>query len=51
LVLYGCFNEAGVLGTSSLGPCLLSTGVLLLSVSVVGSRVMSTYFFDEGCIW
>ena len=44
LVLYGRFNGAGVLGISSLGPCLSSTGVLPLSVSMVGSRVASTYF-------
>ena len=36
-----------MLGTSSLGSCLSSTGVLPLSVSMVGSRVVSTYFFDE----
>jgi len=51
LVLYGCFNGAGVLGTSLLGPCLSSTGVLPLSVSMVRSRVTSTYFFDERCVW
>ena len=41
LVLYGCLNRAGVLGTSSLGPCLSFTGVLPLSVSMVSSRVTS----------
>ena len=51
LVLYGHFNGAGVLGTSSLRQCLLSTGVLPSSVSMVGSRVVSTYFFDKRCVW
>jgi len=51
LVLYGRFNGAGVLGKSSLGQCLLSTGVLPSSVSMVDSRVASTYFFDERRVW
>ena len=51
LVVYGHFNGAGVLGTSSLGQYLSSTGVLLSSVSMVGSRVASTYFFDERRVW
>ena len=51
LVLYGHFNGAGVLGTSSLGPCLSSTCVLSLPVSMVSSRVTSTDFFDKRRIW
>jgi len=51
LVLYGLFNGAGVLGTYSPGLYLSSTCVLPSSVSMVGSRVMLTYFFDKRHVW